>query len=220
MKFNWKYNAWAKSIYEVGIVLSAIALSFHLWPGFHNPVVLNSVTVGPQSTPYTMYFNFDKALVPFLLVLCTSSLFKKEVKSEVSLWKWGALSLSVPLILFFAVFFGGLKPEIHFPEWLPEFILANLFFVSLAEESLFRGYIQSRLSEVTSPLVALIVAALLFGFYHYSGGALLVLFATLSGVVYGLSWMWSGRLWVATLFHFGLNLCHLLFFTYPFLKHN
>ncbi|EIO46778.1 CAAX amino terminal protease family protein, partial [Escherichia coli PA39] len=28
-----------------------------------------------------MYFNFDKALVPFLLVLCTSSLFKKEVKS-------------------------------------------------------------------------------------------------------------------------------------------
>lgn len=216
LKFNWKYNAWAKSIYEVGIVLSAIALSFHLWPGFHNPVVLNSVTVGPQSTPYTMYFNFDKALVPFLLVLCTSSLFKKEVKSEVSLWKWGALSLSVPLILFLAVFFGGLKPEIHFPEWLPEFILANLFFVSLAEESLFRGYIQSRLSEVTSPLVALIVAALLFGFYHYSGGALLVLFATLSGVVYGLSWMWSGRLWVATLFHFGLNLCHLLFFTYPF----
>lgn len=78
LKFNWKYNAWAKSIYEVGIVLSAIALSFHLWPGFHNPVVLNSVTVGPQSTPYTMYFNFDKALVPFLLVLCTSSLFKKK----------------------------------------------------------------------------------------------------------------------------------------------
>ncbi|MFP1495588.1 hypothetical protein ACLB1Q_01750 [Escherichia coli] len=91
--------------------------------------MLKSVTVGPQSTPYTMYFNFDKALVPFLLVLCTASLFKKEVKSEVLLWKWGALLLSVPLILFLAVF-GGLKPEIHFPEWLPEFILANLFFVS------------------------------------------------------------------------------------------
>ncbi|HFO4497826.1 TPA: CPBP family intramembrane glutamate endopeptidase, partial [Escherichia coli] len=24
----------------------------------------------------------------------------------------------------------------------------------------------------------------------------------------------------ATLFHFGLNLCHLLFFTYPLLKHH
>ncbi|EFK1743429.1 CPBP family intramembrane metalloprotease, partial [Escherichia coli] len=132
----------------------------------------------------------------------------------------GGLFLSVPLILFLAVFLGGLNPEIHFPEWLPEFILANLFFVSLAEESLFRGYIQSRLSEVMSPLVALVVAALLFGLFHYSGGTLLMLFATLSGIVYGLSWMWSGRLWVATLFHFGLNLCHLLFFTYPLLKHH
>ncbi|EFA9090593.1 CPBP family intramembrane metalloprotease [Escherichia coli] len=220
LKFNWKYNVLVKNIYEAGMVLSAIALSFHLWPGFHNPVVLQSVTVGPKSTPYTMYFNFDKALVPFLLVLCTASLFEKEIKSEVSLWMWGCLFLSVPLILFWAVFLGGLNPEIHFPEWLPEFILANLFFVSLAEESLFRGYIQSRLSEVISPLVALVVAALLFGLFHYSGGTLLMLFATLSGIVYGLSWMWSGRLWVATLFHFGLNLCHLLFFTYPLLKHH
>ncbi|EEW0765047.1 CPBP family intramembrane glutamic endopeptidase [Escherichia albertii] len=220
LKCNLQYKVWIKYVYETGIVLSAVALSLHLWPGFHNPVVLKSVIVGPQSTPYTMYFNFDKALVPFLLVLCTASLFKKEVKQEVSLWKWGALFLSVPFILFWAVFLGGLKPEVHFPEWLPEFILANLFFVSLAEESLFRGYIQSRLSEVMSPFGALIVASLLFGLFHYSGGALLILFATLSGIVYGLSWIWSGRLWVATLFHFGLNLCHLLFFTYPFLKHH
>lgn len=40
-------------------------------------------------------------------------------------------------------------------------------------------------------------------------------FAGLAGVIYGIAWMWSGRLWVATLFHFGLNLIHLLFFTYP-----
>lgn len=70
----------------------------------HNPVVLNSVTVGPQSTPYTMYFNFDKALVPFLLVLCTSSLFKKRSKIRSVFVEVGALSLSVPLILFLAVF--------------------------------------------------------------------------------------------------------------------
>lgn len=65
--------------------------------------MLNSVTVGPQSTPYTMYFNFDKALVPFLLVLCTSSLFKRSKIRSVFV-EVGALSLSVPLILFLAVF--------------------------------------------------------------------------------------------------------------------
>jgi len=49
----------------------------------------------------------------------------------------------------------------------------------------------------------------------YAGGSLLVIFATLAGLIYGLAWMLSGRLWVAVLFHVGLNLCHLLFFTYP-----
>ncbi|SQL02415.1 CAAX amino protease [Pseudomonas aeruginosa] len=42
-----------------------------------------------------------------------------------------------------------------------------------------------------------------------------MLFAGLAGLIYGLAWLWSGRLWVATLFHFGLNLTHLLLFTYP-----
>ncbi|ADN00320.1 putative membrane protein [Dickeya dadantii 3937] len=56
------------------------------------------------------------------------------------------------------------------------------------------------------------------GALHVSGGAMLMAFAALAGLLYGLAWMWSGKLWVATLFHFGLNLYHLLFFTYPMLQ--
>ncbi len=51
------------------------------------------------------------------------------------------------------------------------------------------------------------------------GGLLLVLFATMAGVIYGLAWLWSGRLWVATLVHFSFNMLHLLLFTYPFWQH-
>ena len=62
---------------------------------------------------------------------------------------------------------------------------------------------------------ALALASALFGLAHFAGGPLLMLFAGLAGLIYGLAWLWSGRLWVATLFHFGLNLTHLLLFTYP-----
>jgi len=110
---------------------------------------------------------------------------------------------------------GGLRIEPHAPEWFAQFALANIFFVSLAEEALFRGYLQQRLSRIVHPVVALLMASVLFGLMHYSGGLLLIIFASLSGIIYGLAWMWSGRLWVATLFHFGLNCVHLLFFTYP-----
>lgn len=97
--------------------------------------------------------------------------------------------------------------------------MANLFFVCMAEEALFRGYLQQRLSQWLGARPALIVAATVFGAAHLAGGMLMVIFATLAGVIYGLAWMWSGRLWVPILFHFGLNLIHLLFFTYPLYQH-
>ena len=123
------------------------------------------------------------------------------------------------LLLYCAVLLGGLAFERHTPDWLGPFMLANLFFVSLAEEALFRGYLQQRLKQVVGGIPALLLSALLFGLVHLSGGLLLVIFATLAGLLYGLAWHWSGRLWLATALHFGLNLTHLLFFTYPALHH-
>ncbi|MDQ4371173.1 CPBP family intramembrane glutamic endopeptidase, partial [Pseudomonas aeruginosa] len=124
-------------------------------------------------------------------------------------------ALAVPALLLLAVGVGLLRPELHAPAWLWQFVLANLFFVSLAEEALFRGYLQQRLGQWLGPWPALALASALFGLAHFAGGPLLMLFAGLAGLIYGLAWLWSGRLWVATLFHFGLNLTHLLLFTYP-----
>lgn len=93
-----------------------------------------------------------------------------------------------------------------------------MLFVAFAEEALFRGWIQQRLTRWLSAAPAMLIASLLFGLAHFSGGPLLMFFATLAGMIYGLAWMWSRRLWVAVLFHAGFNLCHLLFFTYPLLR--
>lgn len=200
---------------ECLLVVLAVALTLHLMPGFHNPKVLDLVKAGPQSAPFTLYFNVDKALTPFVLLICTRTLFVREIPTHRPLWQWLVLLLSVPALLLLAVLLGGLKIESHWPQWLLPFALANLFFVSLAEEALFRGYLQQRLAGLMHPVVALVIQALIFGSVHVAGGMLLVIFASLAGVIYGLAWMWSGRLWVAVLFHFALNICHLLLFTYP-----
>lgn len=71
---------------------------------------------------------------------------------------------------------------------------------------------------LAAALLALLLSSVIFGLMHLGGGVLLVVFATLAGVLYGLAWLWSGRLWVATVLHFTLNLCHALFFTYPLLQ--
>lgn len=200
---------------EILLVTGAIALGLHMIPGFNNQIAASGVQAGPQSLPFTFYFNLDKALIPFLLLGCMPTLIARPSQQPQNPLWWLILLLSMPLLLLVATVIGALRVEPHIPTWIGSFMLANLFFVCLAEEALFRGYIQQRLSQFLGDKRALLIASVLFGLAHFSGGLMLVFFATLTGVIYGLAWLWSGRLWVATLVHFSFNMLHLLFFTYP-----
>ncbi|MBC8951887.1 CPBP family intramembrane glutamic endopeptidase [Xenorhabdus sp. PB62.4] len=203
------------TVIEVVLVISGILLFIHYLPGFHNLKHLDKVQAGPLSAPFSMYFNFDKALLPFILLFCLPTLFTRKPVVNAPPHGWALLIAAIPALLWLATVLGGLSVELHLPSWFPAFVLANLFFVSLAEEALFRGYIQQKLSQWMNPYLALIITSLLFGAAHFASGGLMMAFATLAGLIYGVTWMWSGRLWVAVAFHFSLNLIHLLFFTYP-----
>ncbi|WP_338559979.1 CPBP family intramembrane glutamic endopeptidase [Erwinia sp. E_sp_B04_7] len=200
---------------EAVLAIASVALMLHLIPGFTNLMIISDVKAGPESAPATFYYNFDKALIPFLLLACLPTLLKRPAAAPKNRLWWLILILSMPLLLLVATLAGGLRVERHLPEWLGAFMLANLFFVSLAEEALFRGYLQQRLSQKLGNLWGLLLASMLFGLAHIAGGPMLVCFATLAGLIYGLAWLWSGRLWVSTLMHFAFNLLHLLFFTWP-----
>ena len=78
-------RAWALGL-ELLLVAGAVGLFLHLLPGFANPRILDKAVVGPQSLPFTMYFNFDKALVPFLLLACLPSLFRDEARAPGRPW--------------------------------------------------------------------------------------------------------------------------------------
>ncbi len=98
-----------------------------------------------------MYYNFDKAMVPFLLFACLPTLFRTDKAEKASPRVLIALIISVPALLLLAVALGGLKIELHAPARILPFVMANLFFVCMAEEALFRGYLQQRLSQWLGP---------------------------------------------------------------------
>lgn len=219
LKLRYRQPSALSIALEAILVIGAIALFCHLLPGFNNPVMIDGQP-GPLSASFKLYYNFDKALLPFLLFACLPTLFNAaQADKNATPVAWLLLILSIPVLLLLAVGLGGLKIELHAPEWILAFLMANLFFVAMAEEALFRGYLQQRLRQWLGAYPALIITALAFGAAHLAGGMLLVGFATLAGLIYGLAWMWSGRLWVPILFHFGLNVIHLLFFTYPHYLH-
>ncbi|MGR5238592.1 CPBP family intramembrane glutamic endopeptidase [Vibrio alfacsensis] len=211
-------NLRMKPVYYIGwgiVIVWCVMLLVHLIPGFHNLKVLDKVIAGPESAPFSMYLNLDKPLAFFALLFAYPMLLGGDNRPRVK----PALITFVPLLtlLPIAASLGAIKPELSLPSWWWLFALNNLLLTCVAEEALFRGLLQQSLTRRFDWRIGLIVASVLFGLAHFAGGVILVVFATLAGLGYGLIFHFTGRLWCAVLAHFLFNFCHLLFFTYPVL---
>ena len=109
------------------------------------------------------------------------------------------------------------------PPWWPLWLWSMVFLTALPEEALFRHLIQGSLESWLGPArhgrwIAMGAASVLFGLAHAGGGPIYVLLATLAGLGYGWIYAVSGSVTASILAHTGLNLLHLLLFTYPALQ--
>ncbi|WP_345853034.1 CPBP family intramembrane glutamic endopeptidase [Shewanella algae] len=198
------------------ILLSAVALTVHLLPGFDNLKLLDKVQASSGSAPFSMYLNLDKPLSLFLLLLAwplVAGTPKSLPRRNIVLL--ALLFAATPALLGLASLSGAINWDPKLPGWWWLFALNNLLLTCVAEEVLFRGALQQYLVKRGGALLGITLASVLFGLVHLAGGWTLVLFAALAGVLYGLVFQLSGRLWLAALCHFYLNFCHLLLFSYP-----
>lgn len=208
-----KTEGWWSRALQASLVLWALALAAHLFPGFHNLIVLDQVISGPESKPYSLILNLDKPLIIFAFILLMPSMIKRQGHQAVKLMAVSAVALLL-VLPFLGYAIGLIKPEFSLPEWLGWFVFKNLLFTCVAEEVLFRGYLQNLLSRYGN-VIALAGSSLLFGLAHFAGGLSFVFLATLAGAAYGLIYLATGRLYLAILVHFLFNLYQLVFFTYP-----
>lgn len=200
-------------------VTLAVLLFLHWLPGFHNPLVIPRTALTPDAVPFGMYLNLDKPLVAFWVVLAAAPAMAGANPRATLTAALGACAAAVVVCLGLALALGvvGWAPKWPDSGWL--WLLNNALLVTLAEEALFRGYVQQRLARCWrdrpwGATAALLVAALLFGLAHYAGGWQWVLLAGVAGVAYGLAYR-HGGLAAAVLAHLGLNAAHYGLFTYP-----
>lgn len=199
----------------------AAGLMAHLVPGFANPRVIDAVTLSPAAIPYSKYLNFDKAAAGLLLFafagagLITAAEWKRVASVVARLVPLTAVVLlALSWALGYVVWEPGWPPILLFWAW------TNLVFTCVAEEALFRGLIQRRLAAVLAnhrhgALIALVAAAVLFGFAHAAGGWRYVMLSTVAGLGYGWAYQRDGRLEASIATHFLVNLVHFTLFTYP-----
>ncbi len=213
---GWRW--WAVFIAAVATCMN---LSLHEAAGFKNILYFDNVFISKESFPYSMYLNFDK--VAMALALATGAqlcIHDKTPNITCLAQTFLILCVCIITLLLPCLYYGYLRLDIKIPSIWLEWAIHNLIFVCFTQEVLYRGFIQKQLQEklITnrfSPLWAVFGSAIIFGLEHYRGGILYIILSTLAGLFYGYTYFKTDRISMAILIHFGFNLIHFIFFTYP-----
>jgi uncharacterized protein len=143
-------------------------------------------------------------------------------------WRVGDAALGIAgagplLVLFGWTLHSRLRPLAEIRDFLETIIrpifgqwrLVQLAVLSIlagvCEESLFRGFIQGRLTDTMGAATALILASVLFGVSHFVNWAYAIT-ATLIGMYLGALWLFTGNLLVPTVTHAVYDFVALVYF--------
>jgi uncharacterized protein len=149
---NPAFPRWYRWTAMIIFLFMGVALSNHLLPGFNNLEVFDKIQFSSDSTPFTMYLNFDKTVVGifiYLFVLKNRELVPWQMKDSFLTIKTFVSLVAFMLPLALASHYVRIDPKLPPQTWL--WALNNLFFVCVAEESLFRGLIQGGLQTCAQP---------------------------------------------------------------------
>jgi uncharacterized protein len=203
-------------------VVLALAIALHRVPGFFNPLIADRIRITPDAAPFTLYANFDKGAAGAVLLAFFAPRARtwKELGAQFSPLLLGAVVTST-VVFGTALAIGYVRVEPKYPDLTPIFLALNLFFVCVAEEAMFRGLLQERMTLMLEgrgrhwQLVPIAVSALLFGAVHAAGGPQLILLATLAGLGYSWTYARTRKIEAAILVHFIVNAAQFLLLTYP-----
>ncbi|GHB28753.1 CAAX amino protease [Pseudovibrio japonicus] len=221
--FTQKHPVWLFCLMAGLLLLAGHLVMIHMVPGFYNLQVLSDVKTNADAVPYSLYLNFDKAALGFLLFLFAAPRVNSAKEWLRCLRLTLLFFIPTAAVLIGITYVAGLvvfDPKLV--SFLPIWIFANLLFVSVAEEAIFRQFIMGQLMEklggsLWAGATALLLSSLAFAYYHLDGGLPYAAFSFVAGLFYGAAFWKSGRIEVAIAVHFLVNLTHILFFTYPML---
>jgi membrane protease YdiL (CAAX protease family) len=200
----------------------ALAMGLALFPGFPRTVLVDGVILSPGAAAYNLDLGFHKVVAGIFIL---GFIHEERVRS----WRelGGILRSAAPVLLVTIIAVMAVALAMGYvrfdPRWSALFLVwapSNLLFTCLSEEAFFRGFVQRELAKIgknrqVAAMVALGVAAILFGLAHFGGGWQYICAATVAGLGYGWAYHRTQRVEAAMAVHFGVNAVHFLLFTYP-----
>ena len=224
----WSYKLYIKHDNRLVKIVSAILffllslfMLLYKVPGINNWILIANHQFAADTLPYHVRLDYGVPVVGFLVLMLRAAMIS-SLASWKSMFKkvWPFVLLSIPTLIFLAFILGYINFDPKSTNIFFIWTIANLLFICITEEALFRLFIQDSLIGLFRGIrignhLGVVIASLLFGIAHFAGGPKYVFLAAVSGLFYGYAYYKTKRIEASIITHFLLNVIHFLFFSYP-----
>ena len=205
------------------IILSlTIVLMSHMLTGIINPKIIDDYYFSKDAVSFSKYLNIDKVIAGVFLLLYVVPKPKK-VSYENNIIAVLITTLFISITLIFATYLGKINIDPKVSELIIPWGLTNLFFTCYVEEAFFRGFIQENITSIFNKykysfLIAIFISGIAFGLIHLPAGLIYTCIATIIGCSLAYIYYKTKNIHWPIFAHFGFNLTHFVFFTYPYIR--
>ncbi|MEJ2691484.1 MAG: CPBP family intramembrane metalloprotease [Candidatus Thiodiazotropha sp.] len=214
-------NRARQGIWRLSVVILPLVIALAFSGAFSTWTLLDGIQLGHSSSSYAINLNMSKALIALILLAtvvptinCWTDL-SQMLKKTIPIF-----AIGLPAVVAFSSAVGYTQFDFKLQPIIFAWGTVNLFLTCIGEEVFFRGIVLKQLMHSFEPFkngnyLALALSSIIFGIVHFNGGLIFILVATSAGLLYGAAYIKTGKVEASILCHFGINVFHFIFLTYP-----
>jgi membrane protease YdiL (CAAX protease family) len=201
------------------LILGSLLLG-HKIQGFNNYPVINTL-VSEDAIPYSLWFNKDSIILGLSLIIVFYKYRPFEHSDFLRMLYVSIFGIAILIGLAFSI--GIVKFDFKYFQFFWVWLVFNLVYV-FVEEAFFRLFLLESVIRLYKGkyniTLAVLFVSIVFAVKHQIYGNFSYSFLSfVASVVYSCAYIVCGKRLEASVFcHLAVNIIHVMFFTYPFLK--
>lgn len=230
--FLFLYDYFLKLTNRVGIyicwlcaIFLGVVVGLYRPSGFSYPLVFSVNQLHENGLPMSLYVNMAKLFAGYIIIYYLLSSTVSTPVYVKSRPKQFALVLAL-VVLILSLSYSLLSLQLYLKplQYIVMFGLVNLLVTCVGEEAFMRLLLQAQVQKFIAgrvkqgfwqELIPLFITTIIFVLTHSVHGFNSIVVYTFAGFSYGLVYCLTKNLWACVGVHFGVNIIHFAFLTYP-----
>ena len=222
--FRAPVRPFSKAMLGIMIFVISWLLASHMVSGFISWQIVNEEQISDGGEKYSLYLNMDKVIAGVGIMIFALVPLRRSIHIRNMIIKMlPSTMLAISIVAFAGIVMKVVSFDPKFPDLWITWIIISLLVHCVAEEALFRLFLQGGIQNILSTykyasVISILISSAAYTAYMFPGSTNFLAAVFVGNLFFGYVYYKTQRVEASILLHFIINLIHFFFFTYPSLS--